>query len=47
MNKAGTGELFQCTSSIESLQAEGTCEPNCANEEKICQCCADSSATST
>ncbi|KAE9377378.1 hypothetical protein N431DRAFT_436607 [Stipitochalara longipes BDJ] len=47
MNKPGAGELFQCTSTIEGLQAAGTCKPNCANEEKICQCCADSSATST
>ncbi|KAN0117882.1 hypothetical protein V8E51_003859 [Hyaloscypha variabilis] len=47
MNKPGVGEVFQCTNTVDSLQAAGTCEPNCANEEKICQCCADSSATST
>ena len=41
------GELLQCTNTIASLKAAGTCEPNCDNEDRICRCCADSSATST
>ncbi|PMD22762.1 hypothetical protein NA56DRAFT_73956 [Hyaloscypha hepaticicola] len=41
------GELLQCTNTIASLKAGGSCEPNCDNEDRICRCCADSSATST
>jgi hypothetical protein len=47
MNRPGAGEQFQGTKAIDGFKAAETCQPNCENEEKICRCCADSSAMST